>query len=87
MKRKPKVWRGWIMPNGQVWPCHNVKAPANCTVIPDGAPLPMAREVGRVVRAARAWAKVYRRDYGSTDAVRRGILDAIAALDRARKGK
>ncbi len=91
MKRKPKAWRGRQVVNidapqvfhpSQVYP--GAYAVANCTVIPDGAPPPMAREVRRVVRAARAMFKD--QDYLNYPEYA-ALYAALDALDRARKGK
>ncbi len=95
MKRKPKAFRVTLHrwepgggPSGEIYAIgwDNDRSPRNATCIPDGAPLPMAREVRRLVTAVRRFrakclmAECSDREFGN-------MWNALTDLDRARKGR
>ncbi len=90
MKRKPKAFRVHVsrLLSGPVYHINHglLTENGNATVIEDGAPLPMAREVKALIRAAQTVvgdSSLEARVLGSV----LGLQLALNALDRARKGK
>lgn len=96
MSRKAKAWRGWYGRNADTMQRTVMEVQpgikGDCVVIPKGAPLPMTREVRRVVRLLMAEYRQEAASYpGRAAEICAGpdakLWRACAALDRARKGK
>lgn len=89
---KPKAWRGklWtddgdreIVLNG--WP----KTMHDCTVTPDGAPMPQDVATRLLVKAALAWQASMNRRYRNTMMPKEDelMMDACAEYQKAKAGK